>query len=364
MFSRWGLTPTLLLLLAACATGPRVIPAAWMSVPQAMRIGSLTLTDDGNGTPAVEPQPPRLSDGGIRAEGGALESGDKTLAANLGEIDSLDVSESRGEVAFSAKPDKDFDIGLISTDGGEVHWMPRDPADEVAVQWAPRGNKISYVIRASGGDIVRTLHIPTAFQFAVPFPTATIRALAWEPKAERYAVAYSTLTSSDEVEVLKYSGEERRTVIPPAQKLDVEVAPFAQGAVLLHPHDIRYDEKLPLVVWQSEDYSWSDARADLLTKNRLAIIVTTRPLDADFWRAADAIKWLDRKRTYIVASTVNGQPPIADAITIVGDPTVAPARYLRRGNLVTVAPAVVQSFAAGYIAEQLERNPPTNGSSR
>ncbi|HEX6639532.1 MAG TPA: hypothetical protein VF215_00390, partial [Thermoanaerobaculia bacterium] len=153
-----------------------MIPAAWLSVPQATRIGSLTLTDDGTVTPGVDPQPAQLADGAFHAEGDTLKNGDKTLAANLGAIDSLDVSESRGEVAFSAKPEKDFDIGLISTDGGDVHWMPRDPADEVAVQWAPRGNKISYVIRGSGGDFVRTLHIPTAFQFAVPFPNATIHA--------------------------------------------------------------------------------------------------------------------------------------------------------------------------------------------
>ncbi|HEX6642604.1 MAG TPA: hypothetical protein VF215_15905, partial [Thermoanaerobaculia bacterium] len=139
-------------------------------------------------------------------------------------------------------------------------------------------------------------------------------------------------------------------------------------ATLLHPHDIRYDEKLPLVVWQSSDNSWSDARAELLTKHRLAVIVTTRPLDADFWRAVSAIKFLDPKRTFVVGSTADRRPPTADSmpdsVIIAADPTIATARYLRRGNLVTVAPAVVQSFAAGYIAEQLERNPPTNGSSR
>src|SRR5690349_2078030 len=183
------------LALGGCIPGsalePQAIPEAWMSVPAAPRIGSLALADDGTVATTIMPGAPRLVDGAVHAENGAIKLGDKTLADNLGVIDSLDLSEVRSEVAFSAKAKDDFDIGLVATAGGEISWMPRDPADEVNVQWAPRGHKISYVIRASGGDVVRTLHIPTAYQFAVPFPNATINALAWEPKAERYAVSYS-----------------------------------------------------------------------------------------------------------------------------------------------------------------------------
>jgi hypothetical protein len=354
----------ILLFLAGCATALRTIPAAWMSVPQAARIGSLTLADDGTVTPSAQPAPTRLSDGAFHAMGASLMSGRKVLAEKLGAIDSLDLSESRGEVVFSAKPHKDFDIGLISTDGGAVHWMPRDPADEVDVQWAPRGNKISYIIRGSGGDLVRTLHIPTAFQLAVPFPGATIRALAWEPKAEHYAVAYSTLLSSEQVDVLKYDGADHHTAIPPARRLDVEAVPLARGATLLHPHDIRSAEQLPIVVWRSGDASWSDARAALLAHRRIAVIVTPRAPDADFWRAIAAIKWLDRNRVYIVDSASDVPAPAAGQLLITADPTVAAGRYRRRGDIVAVAPAVVQSFAAGFIAEQLERTHPTNGSSR
>jgi hypothetical protein len=48
---------------------------------------------------------------------------------------------------------------------------------------------------------------------------------------------------------------------------------------------------------------------------------------------------------------------------IVDDPALNASQYGRRGNIVTVPPAVVQSFAAGYIAAQLKRTTPTNGSS-
>lgn len=348
-----------LLLAGGCVTGSQPIPSEWLSVPPAARIGSVTLEENGKVTPAAERLPPKLSDGPILLNGSTLMNGDKILAENLGAIDSLDLSEVRGEVAFSSKRDGGFDIALISTDGGAVHWMPHDPADEQSVQWAPRGHKISYVIRATGGDVVRTLHIPTAYQFAVPFPGATIHSLAWDPQAERYAVAYSTPDSSDRVEVLKYSGEDRRTAIAPERTLDVDLTPFAAGAIVLRPPDVRYDEQLPLVVWVADDLGWSDARAALLTKARVAVVVTMRPPDDELWRAAEGTAWLDASRAFVVGGRAN-RP---GATAIIGDPSLS-GRYERRGNIVAVPPAVVQSFAAGYIAAQLERDRPTNGSSR
>lgn len=342
-----------------------------MSVPTAARIGSVALADDGKVTPSVDRLPARTSDGPFRIvtteAGSTLMNGEKVLAEKLGTIDSLDLSESRGEVAFSAERDNGFDIGLVSTDGGEIHWMPNDPSDEVAVQWAPRGNKISYVIRASGGDVVRTLHIPTSYQFAVPFLGATIHALAWDPQAERYAVAYSTPDSSDRAEVLKYSGEERRTAIAPERQLDVDVAPVAPGAIVLHPRDIRYSERLPLVVWVADDFSWSDARAALLTNARVAVVVTKNWPNEELWRAAVGIAWVDPSRAFIVdgrAPAADRRPPDRSTVLIVGDPAIAMGHYSRRGNIVAVPPAVVQSFAAGYIAAQVKRTTPTNGSSR
>jgi hypothetical protein len=364
------LSASLLLLAAGCVSSSQPIPQEWMSVPAAARIGSVALADDGTVTPSAEPTLPRLSDGPIRVltgtSGATLLNGGKVLAEKLAAIDSFDLSESRGEVAFSAKRERGFDIGLISTDGGPVHWMPDDPADEVAVQWAPRGNKISYVIRAAGGDVVRTLHIPTSFQFAVPFPGSTIHALAWDSQAERYAVAYSTVDASDRVEVLKYDGAERKLAIPPQRQLDIDAVPFVSGAILLRPRDLRYDEKLPLVVWIANDFSWSDARAALLTNHRLAMVVTKQSLDEVLWRQIVGVAWLDQERTFLVdAFTAGGRPPDRPTIPVItADPALAAGRYRRQGNLVTVPPAVVQSFAAGYIAAQLKRTTPTNGSSR
>lgn len=352
------------LMASACSTGWKKIPAKYMSVPMAAQIGSVTLAEDGTVTPGAARVPPKLSDPPIRMMGAALLNGDKVLAENV-TVESLDLSESRGEVAFSAKRENNFDIALISTDGGAIHWMPNDPADEVAVQWAPRGNKISYVIRAHGGDVVRTLHIPTSYQFAIPFANATIHALAWDPQAEHFAVAYSTPDSSDQVEVVSYKGDDRRVAIPPARQLDVEVASFAPNAIILRPREMRYDEKLPLVVWMADDFSWSDARAALLARARVALVVATKVPDKTFWSAAQSTGWIDASRPWIVASeSFTGDAAVPNARYILGQPLDAPDRYVARPWRVMVPAAVVQSFAAGYIADELERDPPTNGSSR
>ena len=365
-----GFAASLIVLASGCVSSSQPVPREWMSVPEAASIGSMTLSDDGKVTPRSEPTLPRLSDGPIRvlsgATGSTLLNREIVLADKLGAIDSLDLSESRGEVAFSAKRESGFDIALISTDGGAVHWMPNDPADEVAVQWAPRGNKISYVIRASGGDVVRTLHIPTSYQFAVPFAGATIHALAWDSQAEHYAVAYSTVDASDHVEVVKYDGDQRRIAIRPERTLDVEVVSFAPGTILLRPRDLRYDEKLPLVVWVADDFAWSDARAALLTNARVAVVVTRSWPNEDLWRAAAGTAWLDPSRRFIVGgeAIVGRRPPERSTVWIAADPALEPGHYRRQGNIVAVAPAVVQSFAAGYIAAQVKRTTPTNGSSR
>ncbi len=357
-----------LLLTAGCASSSLPIPPEWTSVPTTAHIAAISLSDDGTVTPSAGRSVLRVADGPIRVVtnggGSALMSGEKLLAEGLGAIDSFDFSESRGEVAFSAKHEKGFDIALISSDGGPVHWIPNaDPSDEVAVQWAPRGNKISYVLRTAGGDVVRTLHIPTAYQFAISFPGAVIHDLAWDPKAEHYAVAYSTADSSDRVEVLEYDGEKRRTAIPPERQLDVDVAPLVPGAILLQPRDIRYGEKIPCVVWMADDLSWNDARGALVAGARVAVVVTTRVPDAELWRAAAGIVWLDSSRPFVVGA-VGTSETRSNAIVIAADPSLEAGRYVRRGNVVAVPPPVVQSFAAGFIAAQVKRTTPTNGSSR
>jgi hypothetical protein len=362
------LRPTLVLLLAAgCASTTQPIPSAWLTVPEAPRIRSLQL--DASGKVTTTGLVPRNT-APIRVEGNRLFNGDKPITEAFGEIESFDHHEARGEVAFSAKRESGFDIGLVASDGSALNWIPADPADETDVVWAPRGNKISYFVRARGGDVVRTLHVPTSFQYAIDFPLGTIHSLAWDPPAERYAVAYSTLDASDRVEVLRYDGTDRKTVIPPASRIAGDVLPFGANAYAIRPFDVQYGERLPVVIWLTGRLDWSDARAELMKRARVALIVATRTGE-DLQRLMRETAWLDRSHTFMVCELCTGaavartsDDPKRRHRVIVPDPFLPAGRYRIAGETVAVPPAAIQSFAAGFIADQLKRTGPTNGSSR
>lgn len=272
--------------------------------------------------------------------------GDQALTEPFAAIDSFAVSESRGEVVFSAKRKDNFDIGLVSTDGSPISWVPADPSDEVSVQWAPHGNKISYIVRARSGDLVRTVHVPTAASLTVDFPNAKIEHLVWSLKGERFDVTYSTPDASRRIESMTYAGEQRTITSKPAQQLDAVVETFAPGAISVRPRDLVYNEKLPLVVWlDDEPYAWNDARAELLRNARVAVVVARSAGDV-LWKAADRTAWLDASQAFVVSG--------GEKVTI----------QRRDGTAVAAAPAVVQSFAARLIADELKRTRTPNGSSR
>ena len=332
----------LLMLASGCGTGLSEIPKAWLS------------------TPASEPLPLRANPPEKRSpiwvEGNRLYNGEKALTPAYEAVDSVDWSAERGEAVFSAKRKDNFDIGLVS-DGTRINWVPEDPADEVAVQWAPRGNKVSFVVKGRAGDLVRTVHVPTASQLTVDFPYATVRGLVWEPDAERFAVSYDSVDASAEVETMRFGGTERRVTTPPAVKLDVSVEPLP-GAWLMRPSSIRYGERLPLVVWLTGNRNaWSDARGALQRQARIACAVAAR-LDDALWTALTDLPWVDKSRVFVV----NGQR--AGATSIVADPAVPGGRYRREGDIVRVPSPVVESFATGFIANQLKGNAPPDGSFR
>lgn len=349
-----------LTVLTGCASSTLTIPAAWLSVPQAARIRAVQLGADGT----VATVPRATTPNAIRIDANRLVNGAQPLTEPFAAIDSFDVNADRKEVVFSAKRGDNFDIGLVSAGGSAVSWIPNEPTDEVAVQWAPRGNKVSYFVRGRSADLVRTVHVPTATRLDNDFPFATLRALGWDPQAERFAVAYDSVDASDRVEIMRYGGEERRMAIPPAVRLDVSIEPFAGNALILRPPQLRYNERLPLIVWITDERNaWDDARAALLQQVRAACVVTTRVPDNAFWNAAKSIPWLDTERAYVV-TTSNQQPATANEFVVTSDPSLPAGRYRVRGRVVTAPPAVVKSFAAGYIAGQLKGTSSPNGSSR
>jgi hypothetical protein len=366
MFRRLRWLP-FLTVFSGCATTLQSIPADWMSVPQTTPIRSVALASDGTISPSSQPDVLTVPKGSIRATSNAIGpmivNGDKALTESFLELDSFDLSESRGEVVFSVKRDDDFDIGLVAVEGSPISWVPPDPADEVAVKWAPRGSKISYIIRSKFSDVVRTLHIPTSASFAVDFPFSHVQALGWDAAGERFAVAYSSPIAADAVDVMKYSGEARTTPVKPSATLDFSIEPFAGDAIVLQRTDIRYNEKLPLVVWVARDrLAWNDARAELLRNARVALVITSR-IDDSIWQRARETAWIDSSRRFVVSGgeaivPVERGRAGSPVVHIVSDETLPTGRYRREGNVVTVAPAVVESFAARFIADQLKRTSP------
>src|SRR5216684_4532871 len=216
-----------LLGLVGCSTALLPLPSAWKTVPAAAVIGDYCAPFKC----AAKAQAPAVRIVGNRIVNGD-KTGDKTLTPQFVAIDSFDVSLDRKEIVFSAKRKDNFDIGLVSLDGSDIHWVPEDPADEVGPIWAPRGNKVAYVVHGKTGDIVRTVHIPTATQLSVPFPYATVRAIAWDPPAERYFVVLSSPDASERVESVKYDGQAPRIEVPPEVTLNVATGPLG-GALLL-----------------------------------------------------------------------------------------------------------------------------------
>src|SRR4029077_13879851 len=231
------------------------LPKGWESVPAAAVVGDYCASFKC----AARAQVPS-----IRVEGNRILNGSTPLTPAFAAIDSYDVSLERKEIVFSAKRKDNFDVGLVSVDGSDIHWIPEDPADEVNAQWAPRGNKVSYILHTPTGSIVRTVHIPTAAQLSVDFPQTQIDALAWEPQAVRFAVVIESPDASQRVVSMTYEGKKREDVAAPSARLDVSMEPIG-GVLVMRPTAMRYNERLPLVVWLDRNpFAWSDARAALM----------------------------------------------------------------------------------------------------
>jgi hypothetical protein len=341
-----------LLILTACVSSLPV-PKGWDSVPAAAATGDYCAAFKC----AAKSQAPA-----VHIAGNRIVNGDKARTPEFAAIDSFDVSLDRKEIVFSARRKDNFDIGLVSLDGSDIHWIPEDPADEVSVQWAPRGNKVSFILHTKTGSIVRTVHIPTATQLSVDFPQTQIDALAWEPQAERFAVVAESPDTSKRIVSMTYEGVKRQEVVAPSSKLDVEIEPMG-GVLVMRPNAMRYNERLPLVVWLDRSpFAWSDARAALMRNARVAIAIAPE-VNASFWSEIAKVTWIDSTRTYVV-NGATGQPGNPATVIIKPDPALPPNRYARHGNTVSASPAVVQSLAAAFIADDLKGTPPPNGRRR
>jgi hypothetical protein len=361
---RRALLPGLVLWVVGCASASRPkdlpIPAAWAATQPARTFTAAELCK------RVQCRERQAADVRIvtTAAGSKLvrsvDGVDKDLTGNFVAIQSFDVSAERKEVIFSAKRKDNFDIGLVSIDGSDIHWVPEDPGDETNVMWAMPGQKAIYQLATPAEDIVRAVHIPTATLLATSFPWTRVRAMAWESPAQRISMILTSAEASERIESMRYGGEERRVDVPPERRAAGLVPESFAGGVMLQPDVMRYHNRWPLVVWVGDPDVWDDARWPLLREGGLTLVIIRRPPDAAFWAAVAEEKNLEFSRVWVVGA--RGE---REGVTWIAPSESVPAgRYRREGHVLLAPPASVQSVAAGFIADQLKGTTPRNGTHR
>lgn len=286
--------------------------------------------------------------------------GIRPLSDEFRKIDSFDISPDDRELVLSADTGQSLDVGLLSSDGGEVQWVYPDPLPERGVTWAPRGNKVSYVVETTAGALLRTVHVPTSFQLTVDFPLSAITATAWEPNAEKFAVVSSALTRGPRIELLRYNGEDRQTLWAAPGDLRAEFDQVG-NALLLQPAILRYEKRYPLVVWITEEspFQWNSARASLHRSGKVATAIA-RPGDAAALRKAVADRpWVDKSRVFVVYSEGGRDLNDFAGSTIIAPSAEMADQYEIRGNnpvevrVPRREAAVIEAFAADFIRSQL-----------
>lgn len=311
----------------------------------------------------------------VRNEGGEQlvrfdTTGRETVltAERLRRIESFDLSPDEKEIVFAADRIGNLDVGLVSSEGSEIRWVGPDPANERSVSWAPRGNKVTYVVETATGSLLRTVHVPTAYQVAIDLPFATARSISWEPKAERFAFVRDSLRDGSAIEIARYAGEERRTLTASrggfGGEPDVLVGAGVR-AIVFGPTRLQYGEKRPAVVWVGTDASARDAaRYEYPGEIAHAVVIDGEP-GAAFWDALLTLPWIDPARLFVVDTSGRGIEPPRRGVTRIGiadDATSPPPGFvgevawgdrdravvLNREDAARVVP-----FAASYLRSVL-----------
>ena len=231
-------------------------------------------------------------------------------------------------------------------------------SDETNVQWAPRGNKVSFILHTATGSIVRTVHVPTATPLSVDFAANADRRAGWEPKAERFALVVESPDASQHSLSMTYAGEKRQEVVRAVRPSRRLVEPIG-GVLVMRPAACATTRGCRSCSGSiRQPFAWSDAARGAHAqcarghRHRTGQRPMRQLLDRDREGA-----WIDARK-YIV-NRQRSNPAIA--ATIISRPGDSRRRYRRAGNTLSVPPAVVQSFAAAYIADDLKGTPPPNG---
>ena len=279
------------------------------------------------------------------------------IAGPFTSIQAFDVSPDATEIAFSADRGAGLDVGLVATEGSPVRWIGPDPLVERSVKWAPRGNKIAYVIETPGGSVVRSVHITTGFQVSTPLPLTVVNDLAWDAAGERLALLLTSADAGERVEVMRYDGTERRVAVAPALRAEApdQVAGDPE-AVLFPPGQVRYNQKVPLVVWVADEgpFAWHDARARLQQNRRMGSVVVARGAASHpaLWETIAALPWVDPERVFLVSPDVPVLRGVGFHVTVLSPGPQIPADPARM-TVVGSDSTPLEKFALLWLGDRL-----------
>lgn len=233
------------------------------------------------------------------------------LTGPLDEIAAIEPDADQKELALTVMRDGSYDIAIVNAEEPIMNWVPSDPADELHPRWSPVGYKLSFIVRNGGGDILRTVHVPTAAMVFLDFPDSAIIGYDWLPDGERVVVAVTSLQASDHVVEASYSGPSKTTIVAPLTRFDRQVERLPgtpAGTALVMPTSIRYGVQYPLIVWVAgPTRGGSPFRSELvplLRRDSIALVVVNGradDLDQSFWDALAETRWVDTGRVWIVA---------------------------------------------------------------
>ena len=287
-----------------------------------------------------------------------LWRGDKAYRAFA--ASTLRYSESRDEVVFSAKRDGSFDVGLVALDGSRSTGCR--PIRRTRSRCSGRRAETRSVTScaASGGDVVRTVHIPTSFAVRRRL-SGRARSTRWPGSRRRSGSRSRTRRSTppNASEVMHYGGAERRMTRPAGgdarRRTSSRSRADAFAAAPARPALRR------------------EAAGGGLGRRRLRLERRPRGADAERPRGGrrhDAhagrgvLERAKRRRGSTARAYVVGQAGAFGPVAGRDRPSSPTRRRSGRplpaaGDVVAVAPAAIQSFAAGFIADQLKRTTPT-----
>lgn len=227
----------------------------------------------------------------------------------FGAIDSFAVAPRGDEIVYSALRDGGFDVAIASPDGKQVNWIPADRGDEVGVTWAPRGNKVSYLIRRPDGTLVRSVHVPTSFQLTFETVFEAVRILAWEPRAEKIVMVLDGPSRGPHIDWVEYSGANRVSLSSSAFSVNRDperLIAGGEGVILLPPPVVRYGETLPLfVVMSNEPLAWDERVRDLDALGGGIVIAPAATTSGERGRSEllSQLRWVARDKVVVLADS-------------------------------------------------------------